>query len=141
MTGIVYNQLALIDTSAVIALSDSTDQFHRDADSFFCTTDFVWVTLDVTAHETFTRVRYDAALPMALGRFDFLRSEKFRQLTFERKDERQARRLLQKYTDQTLSFHDALCAATMMREGIYRIFTFDSDFWIFGFEVMPGRTK
>jgi predicted nucleic acid-binding protein len=39
------------------------------------------------------------------------------------------------------SFHDALCAVTMHRAGIYKVFSFDSDFWTLGFEVMPGRTR
>ena len=45
--------------------------------------------------------------------------------------------LLEKYYDKSLSFHDALCAAVMMRNKIYRIFSFDHDFRWFGFLVQP----
>jgi predicted nucleic acid-binding protein len=50
------------------------------------------------------------------------------------------KQLLMKYKDQKLSFHDALCVSVMKREGIFRIFTFDKHFWLFGFEVFPGAT-
>jgi predicted nucleic acid-binding protein len=67
-----------------------------------------------------------------------MRSERFRLLEFQASDEIFARGLLAKYDDQRLSFHDALCAAVMFREGIFKIFSFDRDFWLFGFQVLPG---
>jgi predicted nucleic acid-binding protein len=45
---------------------------------------------------------------------------------------------LEKYSDQKISFHDALCAAVMLRIGAYRAFAFDKHFWIMGFEMLPG---
>ena len=140
MAGVVYEQMALIDTSAVIALSDTQDQFHSEAKALFKEEGFVWFTVNVTAHESFTRVRYDRDLGAALGQFDFLRSDRFRLLAFNADDEQEARCLLEKYGDQTLSFHDALCAVVMLRIGIYKIFSFDRDFWTLGFQVVPGRT-
>lgn len=59
-------------------------------------------------------------------------------LRFEASDESEALRILDRYVEHSLSFHDALCAATMKRVGIYRIFTFDSDFTILGFETLGG---
>lgn len=142
MPGIVYDQFALIDTSAVIALFNPRDQFHEEARALFNTThDLVWFTLNATAHETFTRVRYSEYLASALNRFDFLRSERFHLLAFNKEDELKARELLEKYNDQMFSFHDALCAVIMLRAGIYKIFSFDSDFWTLGFEVIPGPTR
>jgi uncharacterized protein len=137
-----YDKLALIDTSAVIALFDPTDRFHKDATILFdSAADLVWFTLNATTHETFTRVRYRNGLHAALMRFNFLRSDPFHLLAFNEEDEHNARDLLKKYSDQTVSFHDALCAVTMHRAGIYKVFSFDSDFWTLGFEVMPGRTR
>ncbi len=139
MTGSVYDQFMLIVTSAVIALSEPTDQFHEDASAFVHQdTGFVWFTVNATAHEVFTRVRYDKGLRDALARFDLLRGPKFRILRFDDEDEQRARKLLKKYRDQTI---DALCAVMMLRYGIYRIFSFDRDFWSMGFQVMPGRTS
>ena len=141
MHGDVYERFALIDSSAVIALSEPTDQFHIDAREFLVQDHgLVWFTMNTTAHEVFTRIRYDKGLRDALEQFDYLRTPSFRILHFENQDEQRARILLEKYHDQRFSFHDALCAAVMRRLGIFKIFSFDADFWKLGFEVMPGRT-
>lgn len=142
MAGSVYEQMALIDTSAVIALGDPKDQFHKEALEFFQNTSnsLLWYSVNITSHEVFTKVRYMDSLCSALAMYDSLRLDPFHVLSFDLSDEQQARELLNKYHDQRFSFHDALCAVLMLREGIYKIFTFDKDFWVMGFEVMPGRT-
>jgi predicted nucleic acid-binding protein len=141
MVGVVYDRMIAVDTSAVIALLDSEDQFHELAQQFFENAQgFTWLAVNITSHELFTRVRYDEDLPTALSRYDFIRGEGFDILNFDTDDEIFARQLLEKYNDQTLSFHDALCAAVMLREGIFKVFSFDRDFWVLGFEVFPGTT-
>lgn len=141
MVRTLYAGIALVDTSAAIALKDPADDFHTEATAFFeSTSSLVWTYLNITAHETFTRRRYDQGLAPALESFDHVR-ESFRVLDFQPEDEDRARSLLSSYSDQVLSFHDALCAAVMLRHGIAKVFTFDSDFWILGFEVVPGMTR
>ena len=135
-----YDRAALIDSSAVIALHDPIEQFHLDAVRFYSSSEFVWCTLDVTAHEVFTRVRYRSSVMHALEHFDFLRNTNGHRLyQFNLDDEVEARKMLKRYSDHSISYHDALCAAAMKRLGILRIFTFDSDFAVMGFEVFPGR--
>lgn len=135
-----FEKAALIDSSAVIALHDTIDQYHLDALRFYSkSSDLLWCTLDVTAHELFTRVRYRSSAIAGLEHFDFLRnSTSFRLYRFVPEDEVEAREILTRYSDQTISFHDALCAAAMKRLGILRIFSFDKDFAVMGFEVFPG---
>jgi predicted nucleic acid-binding protein len=141
MTGIVYERMIAVDTSAVIALLNPKDQYHDLARQFFESAEgLIWFALNVTTHELFTRVRYDEGLPTALSRYDFMRGGGFRLLKFDTNDEISARGLLEKYDDQKLSFHDALCAVVMLREHIFKIFSFDRDFWVLGFEVLPGTT-
>jgi predicted nucleic acid-binding protein len=144
MVAVVYDRMIAVDTSAIIALLDPQEQYHNQAVEFFAASEsegVVWHALNATTHELFTRVRYDHRdLPLALARYDYLRAAPFRPLQFDATDEDSARSLLEKYDDQVLSYHDALCAAVMFRQGIYKIFTFDSDFWLFGFEVFPGST-
>ena len=53
-------------------------------------------------------------------------------------DEKSALAILERFSEHAISFHDALCAAVMRRLGIYRVFTFDKDYWVMGFEVLPG---
>jgi len=136
----VYEHVALIDTSAVIALRDPTEQFHKDAVQFYSTnTHLVWAVLDITSHETYTTVRYRGATSRALEHYSFLRSTKgFRLYRFSDDDEGDAIGILKRYADQCLSFHDALCAAAMKRLGIAKVFTFDRDFDTLGFVVLPG---
>ena len=62
-------------------------------------------------------------------------------ITFDEKDEKVAYSDLNRFHEHSLSFHDALLASVMRRLGVYRIFSFDSHFWTFGFEVLPGQTK
>lgn len=135
-----YEGAALIDSSAVIALHDPGEQFHSDAVSFYAkSSDLAWCTLNVTAHEVFTRVRYRASVVRALEHFDFLRDTSGHRLyRFEADDEVEARDILERYSEHAISYHDALCAAAMKRLGILRIFTFDRDFAVMGFEVFPG---
>jgi predicted nucleic acid-binding protein len=140
VANLVYDGIAMIDSCAVIALFDPTERFYRDATAFFEAhgPQLRWTTLNETAHELFTRVRYRNGLAKALDAFDFLRNDQFRAVAFEIADEELARKYLERYGDQTLSFHDALCAAVMRRMGIYKIFSFDRDFFTFGFHLLPG---
>lgn len=140
-SGVLYGRSVLIDSSAAIALLDGRDQFHREAKAFFeSARSLSWCAIDVTSHEAFTRVRYGLGLTAGLAHFDFLRADPITLLDFSREDEHRARQILVKFEDQKLSFHDALCAAIMKRRGIYRVFSFDRDFWILGFQVEPGVT-
>lgn len=141
ISSFLYENLAIIDTSAVLALHDNNDSLHREAVTFF--NDHVhmtWFVLNETTHESFTRSRYKFGLDAGLQSYEFLRASPFQLLNFSDNDELRAEELIRKYNDQRLSFHDALCASVMIREGIFQIFTFDSDFWCFGFSVLPGIT-
>jgi predicted nucleic acid-binding protein len=143
-TRLMYARSVLIDTSAVVALHDPNDQYHAEARGFFPqqARRLRWYCLSVTKHETFTTTRYTRGLSQALTRYRFLHEEPFRRLDFSIEDEDEAERILRRHTDQKYSYHDALCAAVMKREGILNIFTFDSDFWTMGlgFVILPGRT-
>jgi predicted nucleic acid-binding protein len=136
----VYRDIVLIDTAAVVAVLEGTERFHEHAKAYFSEQPtVVWASLNVTAHEAFTRARYGGSYcERALTHFDFLRGENIRVLPFEAADELSARAILIKYADHRLSYHDALCAAVMRRVGIYRVFTFDHHFAVLGFELVPG---
>lgn len=132
----------LIDASAAVALANAKDQFHVIAKRFFdSTTDILWVTMNATAHESYTRARYDFGFQKAITLYEFLKKDPLYYIRFESDDEEKAIHLLKKYSDQDISFHDALCAAVMKRIGIYRAFSFDHHFYNFGFEVLPGTTR
>lgn len=139
----IYSHAVLIDTAAVIALHEPSDQFHSEAVAFFeqCPPNWAWFCLRITSHETFTRCRYSDGLEVALSNYDYLRSGSFKLLDFTEADEEEAQSLVTRHSDQDYSFHDAMCAAVMKRVGILNVFTFDSHFWTMGFHVWPGCTK
>ena len=142
MTGIVYEDALLVDTSAVVALFNRRDARHRDARDFAArAASLPWFALDVTAHESFTRLRYDAGFSAAACGYAFLRSGWVNVVGPDASDEDRAARLLQKYRDHRFSFHDALCASVMRRVGLLRAFTFDKDFQIMGFETLPEQFR
>jgi predicted nucleic acid-binding protein len=136
----VYRDVIVIDTAAVVALLESSERFHEHARICFSEQpETIWASVNVTAHEAFTRARYaGSSCAHALSHFDLLRGTNVRVLSFAPEDEQHARAILVKYADQGLSFHDALCAAVMRRVGIYRIFSFDRDFAVLGFQLVPG---
>ena len=135
------NRAVLVDTSAAIALLESKDPHHSHAHRYFYATQGVrWIVTNSTTHEAFTRRRYDNSLLSGLSIYDFLTEKPFKVVAFENVDEVEAVRILRRYEDQVFSFHDALCFAVMKRIGVYRVFTFDSDFWVLGFQVEPGIT-
>ena len=141
MIAVVYEQMLMMDTSAILALHNTTDSNHRQAVN--CMTeneDLKRFSLDVTAHESYTRARYAYDFRTAIDCYEFLRSSTCRVLRFTPEDEESAMSILRKFSEHSISFHDALCAAVMLRNHIYRIFAFDRDFYILGFEVLPGRT-
>jgi uncharacterized protein len=134
-----FDETILIDSSAALALLNPRDQFHQHAQTFFdLSPDIVWVVLNYTKHESYTRIRYDNDFNSAIRLFDYLSSEPIQQISFTKSDEEEALNLLKRYSDHKLSFHDALCAAVMKKYGIYKAFTFDKHFYYFGFEVYPG---
>jgi predicted nucleic acid-binding protein len=139
---VLYDHAALLDTAAVFALLDERDALHVQATQFFEANRgaLAWYAVDTTAHESYTRVRYDLTREKAFAAYALLRATDVRLVRFSVTDEEQAFAILQRYADQVLSFQDALCAAVMRRMGIFKVFTFDSDFWTMGFQVIPGVT-
>lgn len=135
--GVLRNNVALIDTSAVLALLDKREQLHSKAKFFFDECSLDWASVDLTAHETFTRLRSRTDVSRGFNGFDFLRTD-LTVINFVPDDEARVRLISEKYAEHKISYHDALCAAVMLRSGIYKIFTFDRDFLILGFQIIPG---
>lgn len=139
--GVLYDHIALIDTSAAVALIDDTDQWHEAARVFFKTLGSLRLAaLDITGYETYTRTRYRRDTPLALSAIDFLRSNHIWLIAVLPDDVEFARANLERLAEHKISFHDALCHAVMTRIGIYKVVTFDRDFWILGCAVIPGVT-
>jgi predicted nucleic acid-binding protein len=140
----IYRGYVLVDTSALIALIDKHDQNHScSTQALTALTNDVNVRLfvcNLTIYETYTRLRYDRDWVTAKEVWNTIaqvikaRRIEFVSGVFEEK----TRDILKTYRFQKLSFHDAGCAALMLENKIGRIFSFDSDFDIVGFERFPS---
>jgi predicted nucleic acid-binding protein len=100
-----------------------------------------WYAVNATSHESYTRLRYSVSHSKAIAAYEWLHATPVQTLPFGPDDEAAAVGMLRKYHDHSLSFHDALCAAVMLRIGVFKVFTFDSDFSTMGFAVVPGAAS
>lgn len=141
MTSEFLAQAIFIDTSAAMVIDDPQSQYYVPVKTCFETyTSAIWSTLNLTAFETYTRVRYDKGFKKAIRLYTWLKGADFEYFRFTKEDEQHAYEDLKRFNDQKLSFHDALLATVMKRLGVYRILTLDKDFFLYGFEVLPGIT-
>ena len=138
----IYQGYVLVDSSALIALIDEQDQYHDvsvialeelvnepDVRLFIC---------NLTVYETYTRLRYLFSWERAVQVWQFISTRiQPRHIEFRSHLEATTREILERYRSHKLSFHDAGCAAIMLDQKIGRVFTFDSDFSIIGFERYP----
>ena len=91
-SSLLYSNAILIDSSAAIALHCPSDASHTVANDFFRnSTGILWVALNATAHESYTRTRYDKSFESAITIYDFLKGEEILQMAFDCKDELQTR--------------------------------------------------
>jgi len=135
----LYNNHALIETSALYALVNTKDKYHVEIKERFSLIEssYLWHVLNVTSHELYTLSRYkshDAGT--AIGHYAYSRRDLFRIIDFENQDEEEALLLLKKYADHDISFHDALCASVMKRVGLIGVLSTDSHFQYMGFKFL-----
>lgn len=141
--------MIFIDTGAFCAFIDRTDRCHVLAvkqfslllkgQSRLITTNFV-------IDETYTWLRYRLGYHQAI---EFLR--KIRQseqkepqlevVTVTRSLEEQACKLLEKFSDQDVSYTDATSLALIQERKLTRAFTFDRHFHLLSIELIPGVTR
>jgi predicted nucleic acid-binding protein len=136
----LWDSAIAIDTSAVRALHDTRDGYHDAARRFWNESKArypVWVAMNATRHESFTRLRYDLGLRAAWDGDGFLGQPPFQSESFTAEDEVAARSILSRYESVNLSFHDALLGAVLKRLGVGRVFGFDAEFRAMGFELLP----
>lgn len=134
-----------VDTSAFYALMSPRDRLHESAVAFYKSTSSQRkVTTNLVLAETYTRTRYDAGFAAAQRFLDIVEESeatgRLEVLFSTRELERQARQLLRRFSDQDLSYVDAVSFAAIRAATpeIRDVFAFDSHFFLIGRHVRPG---
>jgi predicted nucleic acid-binding protein len=130
-----------IDTGAWIALYVPRDAHHQEARTAWeeCKRQrAVLLTSNYVVAEAITAVRRLASHKRATGLGEaLLESRALHRIYINELLEQAAWALFKQYDDQEFSFTDCTSFAVMRAEKIKKAFTFDRDFQIVGFQVLP----
>lgn len=128
-----------VDSSAFFALINSKDSHHDEAMALM---DRLARQGDELLTSNFIVAETHALLLNKVGRDIAARflarmvSSEVRVIRVTEGDERRAREIIFRYTDQTPSFTDATSFAIVERQHLHEVATFDDDFSTFGFAVV-----
>lgn len=129
-----------IDTSAFIALTNKSDQFHKKAVDFVKQLDkgVQFYTTNYILDESFTRIRMMAGLRESIifGKNVFAGSL-YKIYYIDKELEKDAFEIFKKYNNLKLSFTDCTSFALMKKLNLISAFTFDEDFLKVGFNMIP----
>lgn len=140
-TRTIYEKAVLLDTSAIVALRNPSDSYHRFAES--CILELkknkypIYIS-NVTIFETHKRILFDMGYYQALNFLMDIYSGETEILRIMEDDEYEAKRIITKFSDQTFSFVDSLNFSVMKKYGISQAFTFDRHYEVFGFIKIPS---
>jgi uncharacterized protein len=132
--------MIFVDTSAWVALTDKSDEFHRKAHIWFQKhTSNLYITSNLVVIETLGWIRYRCGKKIAIEAGQRLLAGS--ELQIERvtvDDEYQTWLLFQKIEGRGISMIDASSFVLMRRLKIDEVFAFDTDFKTQGFTIYPG---
>ncbi len=133
------------DTSAYIALTDQSDQFHREAVELaqaLVQARLSRVTLNYVLAETYTRTLRKLGYSATLRLGDSIqRDASAGRLTVIQADaalDKNAWGLFRRYHDQQFSYVDCACFAWLQQAGQVEVFAFDKHFFWMGFSRFQG---
>lgn len=129
-----------IDTSALIAILDVHDQYHKRIHHFLenHTTSVRAFTTNLVLTELLTFFSRKSRLDRVLQfHHDLLKNPDYSVLWIDDNLHRQAVVILKKYSDHCLSFVDATSFAVMKQLGLTQALAFDEDFARAGFTTLP----
>ncbi len=127
-----------MDTSAFLALNDSTDQYHAASRKMAAILqDHELVISDAVLTETYNLLRYRSGFHMARYFLEtVLAGSPFVFADITMATRKTTLQILEKYSDQKISYCDALSVAIMQEQQIQHIFAFDHHFEIMGAQLI-----
>ncbi|WP_047982629.1 type II toxin-antitoxin system VapC family toxin [Ornithinibacillus contaminans] len=132
-----------IDTGAWIALMVEADFYHHKARSYLENLDISVQRLTSTfiISETYTWLRYRVGYKYAASFLDVISRSKASGalvvIDCDMDTLELAEQLLKDFSDQRLSYVDAVSMGIMKNEKINKVFGFDQHFYLLDFEVVP----
>lgn len=125
-----------LDTSALIALNDVKDQYHKESRKIASILQNCELILsDPVITETYTLLRYRSGFPIAHFFLESVMNDKkifIAEVTPSIR--RNTLRLLNNFSDHKISYCDALSVAIMKEQHIQKIFSFVDQFEMMGME-------
>jgi len=140
----LFERAIFIDSSALYALQDSRDAHHYEA--VVCLDQLKLRALPVslstgTIYETYRLTLFRLGVELSLRFLEAVYDAvPDRSLNIERiseQDERGAREFLYRFSDQKITYIDAINFAMMKRMGIDKAFAFDWHYRLLGFVTVP----
>lgn len=141
--------MIFIDTGAFCAFADRSDSCHVIAVRQFSAIlreRLQLITTNFIVDETYTWMRYRLGYRAAAEFLRRLRQSEEKEprleiTTIGRALEDEAMQMLEKFSDQDLSYTDATSLALIQEKKLKRAFTFDRHFHLLPIEVIPGVTR
>ena len=132
-----------VDTGAWIALMNSNDQYHVLAAKYYRLLEphIKLVTSSHVISETYTWLCYKAGFPSASAYITVTRQAVLHSrlsIIHDHPDMLElAEQLLTDFSDQKVSYTDAISMAIMKTKNMKQVFGFDRHFQLMGFELVP----
>ncbi|MFA6521585.1 MAG: PIN domain-containing protein [Candidatus Gracilibacteria bacterium] len=130
-----------LDSSAFVALIDKGDQYHEDAQGFLETLNVQYqkiYTSNATIIETYRLVIHRMGWEKGIAFLNSIPNISCDVKTFSQDNETDARHNVEFiFCGIKITLTDAINAAIMKDLGIGDIFSFDNDYRVMGFKVMP----
>ena len=136
-----------LDTGGLLSVFDQSDGHHSACSEFwnelFRHRNYEPVISDYILDELITRIRYDVSHAIALqvlsNLIQLVNRHRLTLIWVNQTYFDQARRIFVRYHDQEFSFTDCTSFAICQDAGIQEAFALDSDFRIFGLNVIPPQ--
>ena len=129
--------VGLIDTGAILALVDRSDEWHEPCVEAYNDNRLPWLTTEAVLTETFYLVRRNLRDDRAV--WTLLRSGAIRMAAIADDELPQIHALMAQYADRPMDFADATLVHVAARERLSLILTIDHD--DFSTYRLPGRKK
>ena len=133
-----------VDTSAFLALEDGNDRNHKSAIEFrnairdSLTPYRILYTTNYVLDETLTIIQNELGHSSAISFGEAIKSSKLVEILWiDKETDSNTWNIFKKYKDKNFSYTDCSSFATMDREGIDSVFTFDKHFAQYGFKSLP----